>query len=200
MNNTYLFYDTETSGFISKKLSYDDPNQAWIVQLGAVLATKDEIIDTLDILIHANGRKIGKYAKEVHGFSEEDCDKKGVSEVEAVTMFSKLLKSHPTSVCHHWDFDSEFLDQIFQRTMEDLTDEARSVYYLQLPHFCTMKDKSIKTYVDARNKNGKIKWPRLEDELYKKLFGKNLVNAHNAMADAKATMECFFELQKRNII
>lgn len=199
MNNQYLFFDTETSGFISNKLSYDHPEQAWIVQLGAILATKDEVIDTIDILIHANGRKIGKYAKDVHGFSEQDCDSKGISELDAVVAFSNLLQSHPTRVCHNYTFDSTFLEQLFQRNMEDLDDVSRSIHYIQLPHFCTMKDSKIKKFVDARNKLGRIKWPRL-DELYMKLFNEKFDNAHNAMADVEATMRCFFELQDRGII
>ena len=43
------------------------------------------------------------------------------------------------------------------------------------------------------------KYPKLQ-ELYLKLFRKEFSNAHNSSADTQATMECFFELKKRNII
>ena len=43
------------------------------------------------------------------------------------------------------------------------------------------------------------KYPKLT-ELYTKLFGHAFSGAHDAMADIKATKECFFELKRRGII
>ena len=44
-----LFFDTETSGFMSKKLNFDDPSQAWCIQIGAILRTEKEVLDKLGI-------------------------------------------------------------------------------------------------------------------------------------------------------
>lgn len=43
------------------------------------------------------------------------------------------------------------------------------------------------------------KWPSLQD-LYKKLFGQEFENAHDALADITATKDCFFELKRRGVI
>ena len=37
-------------------------------------------------------------------------------------------------------------------------------------------------------------------ELYRHLFKKGFANAHNALADCRATAECFFELKRLNLI
>ena len=43
------------------------------------------------------------------------------------------------------------------------------------------------------------KYPKL-DELYYKLFNKHFENQHNAMADIEATLECYKELIKLNLV
>ena len=56
------------------------------------------------------------------------------------------------------------------------------------------------SYCKLPGKNGKgFKWPKLE-ELYQVLFGKQMENAHDALADVMACKECFFELIKLGII
>ena len=43
------------------------------------------------------------------------------------------------------------------------------------------------------------KWPKLT-ELYRFLFDKEVENAHDALGDITATMECFVELHRRKKI
>lgn len=62
-----------------------------------------------------------------------------------------------------------------------------------LSTFCTM----IGTSHLARGLQ--VKYLRLGD-LYSYLFEKELKNQHNALVDASATANCFFELERRNQI
>lgn len=196
---TYLFFDTETSGFI-KKLPADHPEQSWCCQLGALLTNeKGETLEELDMLIKANGRKLSSFITKLTGITVKMTMENGVEEVEALEKFAKLLENGPKKVCHNYAFDSQFLEHLFIRNMDKLSDFARPKYFLEYEHFCTMKDKRIMTYCDAKNKRGKLKWPKLE-ELYQRLFEKDFENAHNAMADVRATKDCFFELVKREVI
>ncbi len=196
----HLFFDTETSGFISKKKAFDDPDQNWCCQIGAILSNKDEIFAELDFLIQSNGRKIPSFlTQNVHGISTEMCDKDGISEIEALGKFTDLLKDNPIKICHNYRFDSEFISQMFQRNMEELSDEVRSKYFIDYETFCTMENKNIVKECGLKNKRGAPKWPKLE-ELYVHLFEKDFPNAHNALADAHATRDCFYELKKREII
>jgi DNA polymerase-3 subunit epsilon len=48
-------------------------------------------------------------------------------------------------------------------------------------------------------KNPSVKFLRLE-QLYETLFNTTFENPHNAIADARATARCFFEMMKRGEI
>ncbi len=194
-----LFFDTETSAFMSKKIPYDDPDQAWCVQIGAVLSTADEILAELNVLIQANGRTMNYHAQKIHGITIEQADADGLPEHEACGKFAELLMQNPRIVCHNFSFDWPFVYQMMQRNLEALSAEHRSRFYCEYDNFCTMKDSKIKTYVDARNVKGHKKAPKLI-ELYQKLFECEFENAHDAMADIQATRRCYYELITRGVI
>ncbi len=194
-----LFFDTETSGFISKKLTADDPEQAWCIQIGAILATQDEELGKMNTIIQSNGRDINYHAEKVHGISAEQSDEDGVPELEAAEEFGMLLRQADLIVCHNFDFDWNFVKQMLERNIEQMTDEARSAFYLDLPNFCTMKDKTVKKFVQAKNVKGHLKWPKLV-ELHEKLFNCGFADAHDAFADITATKNCFYELLDRNLV
>lgn len=201
MNNEtkILFFDTETSGFIKKDLPADDPEQAWTVQIGALLATAEETIDSMNTLIQANGRSIHPMAEEIHKISVLRADEEGVPELEAAERFGLLLRQAELIVCHNFDFDWKYALHLLERNIDALSDEARSAFYLDLPNQCTMKDKSIVKFCGLKNARGSAKWPKLI-ELHEILFNKGFDGAHDAFADITATKDCFFELVNREII
>lgn len=201
MNNEtkILFFDTETSDFIKKDLPANDPKQAWVVQIGALLATPEKTIDSLNTIIQANGRSINHYAEEVHKISVFKADEEGIPELEAAEKFGLLLRQADLVVGHNFDFDWKYAVHLLERNMDDLSDEARSAFYLDLPNHCTMKDKNVVKFCGLKNKAGRAKWPKLI-ELHEILFEKGFDGAHDAFADITATRDCFFELVKREII
>ena len=201
MNNEtkILFFDTETSDFIKKDLPANDPKQAWVVQIGALLATPEKTIDSLNTIIQANGRSINHYAEEVHKISVFKADEEGIPELEAAEKFGLLLRQADLVVGHNFDFDWKYAVHLLERNMDDLSDEARSAFYLDLPNHCTMKDKNVVKFCGLKNKAGRAKWPKLI-ELHEILFEKGFDGAHDAFADITATKDCFFELIKREII
>lgn len=201
MNNEtkILFFDTETSDFIKKDLPANDPKQAWVVQIGALLATPEKTIDSLNTIIQANGRSINHYAEEVHKISVFKADEEGIPELEAAEKFGLLLRQADLVVGHNFDFDWKYAMHLLERNMDGLSDEARSAFYLDLPNYCTMKDKNVVKFCGLKNKVGRAKWPKLI-ELHEILFGKGFDGAHDAFADITATKDCFFELIKREII
>ncbi len=201
MNNEtkILFFDTETSDFIKKDLPANDPKQAWVVQIGALLATPEKTIDSLNTIIQANGRSINHYAEEVHKISVFKADEEGIPELEAAEKFGLLLRQADLVVGHNFDFDWKYAMHLLERNMDGLSDEARSAFYLDLPNYCTMKDKNVVKFCGLKNKVGRAKWPKLI-ELHEILFEKGFDGAHDAFADITATRDCFFELIKREII
>ncbi len=194
-----LFFDTETSGFISKALAANDPKQAWTVQIGALLATKEKQLDKMNTIIQSNGREMNYHAQKVHGISPEKADEEGIPELEAAEQFGLLLRQADLVVCHNYDFDWKFVQQLMERNIDEMSDEARSAFYLDLPGYCTMKDKKIVTFCGLKNKAGRPKWPKLI-ELHEILFEESFDGAHDAFADITATARCFFELVDRELI
>lgn len=193
-----LFFDTETSGFI-KKVPADDPEQAWTVQIGAILCTQETEIDKMNTIIQSAGRSINYHAEKVHGISVDQADAEGVPELEAAETFGLLIRQSELIVCHNFDFDWKFVYQMLERNLDELSDEARSAFYLGMPSFCTMKDKTVKKFVNAKDKNGRLKFPKLI-ELHEKLFECGFDDAHDAFADITATKNCFYDLLERNLV
>lgn len=194
-----LFFDTETSDFIKKALTADDPDQAWTVQIGALLTDlENNEIDRLNCIIKANGRSMNHYAQEVHGISVEYADEHGIEELEAAEQFGLLLRQADLVVGHNFDFDWAYAMHLLERNMDKLSDEARSAFYLDLPNHCTMKDKAIVKFCGLKNKANRPKLPKLI-ELHSILFGEEF-DAHDAFNDIVATARCYFELVKRDVI
>lgn len=194
-----LFFDTETSGFIRKALSSDDPEQAWVIQIGALLATEEEQLDTLNLLIKPMGRYMHPKAEEVHGISVEYAEENGLPELEVAEKFGRLLRQADKVVCHNYDFDWKYVVHMMERNVDDLSDEARSAFYLDLPSQCTMKDKAVVKFCNLKNKANRPKWPKLI-ELHDILFDESFDDAHDAFADITATARCYFELVNLGVI
>ena len=194
-----LFFDTETSGFIKKELSADHPDQAWTVQIGAILANKDEDLATMKTIIKANGRSMNPFAQEIHGISVEQADAEGVEELVAAEEFGLLLRQADLVVCHNLAFDIKYARHLMERNVEKISDEARSAFYLDMPGYCTMQDKAVVKFCGLKNKANRPKWPKLV-ELHEILFKETFDGAHDAFADISATKRCFFALIDLGII
>ena len=112
-----LFFDTETSDFIKKALSANDPEQAWTVQIGAILASQEEEFDQMNVIIKSNGRSMNYYAQEVHGITIERADQEGIEELEAAERFGLMLREADLVVCHNFAFDWNYVYQMMERNL-----------------------------------------------------------------------------------
>lgn len=194
-----LFFDTETSGFIKKALAADHPDQAWTIQVGAILANKDGDIAKMDRIIKANGREINYHAQKIHGISTDKADAEGLEELDVAEEFGLLLRQADLMVCHNLAFDIKYVRHLMERNIEDMSDEARSAFYLDMPGYCTMQDKAVVKFCGLKNKANRPKWPKLV-ELHEILFKEGFDDAHDAFADITATKRCFFALLDLGII
>lgn len=195
-----FFFDTETSGFINKKIPADHPDQAWCIQIGGILTNGlGADIETLNILIRPEGRSMHYKALETHGIELSYAQEHGLPELEAANLFGTILRKADLVVCHNYEFDWTHVTAMLERNMDNLSDEARSAFYLDIPYACTMRTKEIIKFCGLKNKAGRPKWPKLM-ELHEILFDGPFEGAHDAMADILATKKCFFELVKIGLI
>jgi len=199
----YLFFDTETTGLPTKK-SPNDPNQAHIMQLGALLTSAEgEILEEFNILVQIGATPINPYALAAHGISAERANTEGVSAKCAFERFHILCDSAECLIAHNYKFDFKLIELTAAQIAAQYDDPTTSGLMMgdikEIPFYCTMvQSKEFCALPFAGNRKG-FKFPKLT-ELHTILFGEEFSGVHDAMADATATMKCFFELRKRGVM
>jgi DNA polymerase III alpha subunit (gram-positive type) len=142
-------------------------------------------IKTENILINENIGRTDYYNK----ISLEDIEKNGIEPKEFLDKLIKDLKTCNHIVGHNIDFDLKYIQSYCYKFRVSLH---------QLNKLDTMK--SSNRLVDAKNKNGGRKMPKL-CELYQFLFDKEMSDeAHTANYDVDITFECFKKLVEMEII
>ena len=193
IENSYLFFDTETTGIPA---NYDAPisdleNWPRLVQLSWILTdSTGKELGIKDYIIKPDGFTIPVESTSVHGISTEIAKEKGITLRSVLKEFVSDLKSAGTIVGHNVDFDRNVIGAEFLRAKIDPD------LLLNKPTICTMKAST--DYCKLPGKYG-YKWPTLQ-ELHNKLFDVNFEDAHNSLNDIKATKDCFFEMKARKII
>lgn len=181
----YLIFDTETTGVSAS---------ARMTQLAFILYAEDgSIIKQYETLIKPDGWKVPTEKFFIdNNMSTERCEKFGVPVFEALRELQDSLKKCKYKIAHNLNFDK----RILLKELE-LANVEPALFKFKKEH-CTMLT-NVK-FVGALNRWGNPgKWPKLE-ELYRKLFNKEMEDAHDALADVSQTGECFFELKRRGLI
>lgn len=192
--NTYMFFDTETTGVPD---DYNAPaskidNWPRLLQLSWIIATENgETLSTKDYIIKPNGFSIPAESISIHGITNEFAQENGIQLCEVLDDFILDLSKVSLIVGHNVSFDKKIVGaELIRLGREDIISKFNS--------FCTMK--STKNLCRIPGRYGiDYKYPKLQ-ELYYALFKKQFDGAHNSLSDIKATVECFFELKRRALI
>jgi len=188
----YLFFDTETTGLPRnyKAPVTDSDNWPRLIQLSWIITDIDgKSILERNVLIRPNGYKIPSDVSKLTGITTEKALNEGFDITEVLMEFLSDFEKVNTIVGHNIDFDLNIVRAEFYRLKIKENLEAK-------PSVCTMK--SSTDFCKLPGYYG-YRFPKLQ-VLYKKLFGEEFNNAHNAASDVAATRRCFFELLKRGII
>lgn len=181
-----LFIDTEASGLPEdwKKPYSEKDNWPFCVQIAWIIYSRDgQIVKQENSFIKENDFKISKPATKVHGITTSFLQVNGQRRTTVMqTLADDIMRYQPLIIGHFIEFDYNMLGVDFYRTgMENPIKKEMT--------FCTMR--ATKHMV----RNPALTFLRL-GELYQMLFHKELRDQHYALADAKATADCFFELVK----
>lgn len=190
--HVYLFFDTETTG-VPKNYNApvsDSSNWPRLVQLSWILAQDNgNVISKKDFIIKPTGFIIPPESIKLHGITMTRAINEGVELEFAISVFLEDVTKASILVGHNIDFDIKIVGaELYRLKIENPLEGMKSI--------CTMK--SSIDYCAIPGKFG-YKWPKL-DELYKELFDCTFDDQHNSASDVLATMKCFFELKKQNII
>lgn len=188
----YLFIDTETTG---TPKNWNAPvtnlnNWPRMVQIAWLLYKKDgTLIEEKDYIIKPEGFTIPPESTKIHNISHEHAVATGTNLSEVLHKLASAIDKSETIVAHNLNFDEKIVRAEFLRKNID-TDLSRK------NRLCTMKETT--EFCALPGKYG-YKWPRLS-ELHHKLFEEPYNEMHNAAADIKATVRCFWELRSRGFL
>jgi len=188
-----LFLDTETSGFANFKIPADDPAQARVMSIAALVTDETgKVINGFASLIKPdNWPEVDKGAFETHGLTAEHCDKFGLSAWVVFCVIEAMLAGADRRIGHNIAFDQKLIRGELKRlNLPDHYDKDRD--------YCTMHNSRAICKIPPSDKmmaaNIKaFKQPSLE-EAHQHFFGKPIVNAHTALADVSACKKIYFAI------
>ena len=190
-----LVFDCETTGLPPKGAKY----QTDFLQFPRIVQLSWDFNGFMnDFIIKPDGWTIPEEATKIHGITQERAEREGVPIAEVLSLFWSNCFDAKKLVGHNIYFDSSVIksealrlgSDEFVSLLNDAMDKTKRI--------CTMM-KTIKL-VGARQKDSnRMKFPTLE-ETYAKLFNGETFDAHNSAEDVRATLRCFEELIKLEII
>ena len=190
----YLFFDTETTGM---PRDYDAPaseldNWPRLVQISWILTSRaGYTISKEEFIVRPDGFEIPSEASNVHGITTANAQRNGHDIKHVLNQFLGNVNKSTILVGHNIDYDIKVVDAELIRLWGKEVLKNKQ-------HICTMKEsKNFCKILDYYGRS--YKYPKLQ-ELYTKLFSKPFENAHDAMADVKATNKCFFEMKRLGIV
>ena len=184
-------YDTETTGFISKKETNLDL-QPKIVQFAGILWELKDWIFTeekrINILINPQ-IPIPFWSSQVHHIYDIDIkDSPFIKDV--IEEILSYINEPDITIWHNIEYDEDMIKLELKRLKQEYMYKPKQTV-------CTMKN-SVDFWAIRWNW-ARFKYPKLW-ELHKKLFWEYFIWAHDAMTDVEATLRCFVELVKQNVI
>ena len=184
---TVLFFDCETTGLPIWKIPSDDEKQPHLVQLAALLVNEDteQVISSMDVIIRPKGWDIPQEVSDIHGITEPYAKAVGIPEEVALGMFMRLCGVAGIRAAHGTTFDNRIIRIALKRHMPlFITDEE---WKDKSKYFCTL--------MSARKIMGGKSGHTLAEAL-KHFTGRELENAHSAMADTVACKDVYFAMKK----
>lgn len=194
-----LFCDTETTGLPHLKKDPSEPDQPDIIQLALLLCEDNGKERASFSTIVRTEMPIHPAASAVHGVTNEDCDRLGMMPDLAYDIFDTWAKvAEGNFIAHNTPFDS-FLLRTMQWRYQIEPDPFPVTNFI-----CTMElSKNIcklpPTTKQVRAGFTGYKNPKLSEAL-EIICEKELVDAHDALADVRACRDVYFKLKEMGAV
>lgn len=189
----YIFFDTETNGLPKnyKASMFDVENWPRVIQLGWIFLSDDlKTKSENKFFIKPDGWTVPKEPFWIDkGYSTERCEAEGKPLKVVLEMLVNDINKSKYMVAHNIGFDYNVLGAEMIRYGAKATTRTDKI--------CTMEIGTDVCKLPSNYGKG-YKWPKLE-ELYRHLFGKDFIGAHDALSDCVATMECFLRMSENGV-
>ncbi len=157
-----------------------------VVQLGWVVATDAGAeVRTRSHVVRPDGWTISPANSAVHGITAEAAAAGGVPIATVLELFRLELGPASLIVAHNQRFDVGCIGAEYHRLGSGYANPLSG-----MAGVCTMGWGRAVCRIPSSKPEGGYKRPSLA-ELYRHLFGEELVGAHDALVDARATARCF---------
>ena len=191
MNEYILFIDTEMSDIPRQWEASTKEVEKWpyILQIAWTICTKEGTeVETRNFYINPGNIFLNPDSQKLHKITPELLQEKGFPREKVIKVLADDIETYrPMIVGHFLNLDRRMMEVGFNRAHIEQN-------FNDLPKFCTMKNTQSPFQRLDSHRSLRL------NELYFSLFGKEMENQHNALADALATKECFFEqVRKGNI-
>jgi DNA polymerase-3 subunit epsilon len=185
-----LFVDTETSGMPTNwQRPYAEPG-AWphIAQVAWLLYGPDgELVKSENHYVRPSDYDISPASGRIHGLTLAFLQEHGEPRRTVMQrLHDDLVRYRPLVVGHFLALDFHMVGVSFHRS--ELSNPL-----VGLPTFCTMR------FTERFMQPVRQQYLRLAD-LYHRQFGRPMLNQHDALADAEATAQCYFEMWRKGDI
>jgi DNA polymerase III alpha subunit (gram-positive type) len=189
-----LFFDTETNGLPKNYNGSPTDLDNWprVIQLAWQLYDRDGNLQAEACnLIRPDGWTIPveKFWMD-NGYSTEKSELYGFPAGEVLGGFVDAINEAELMIAHNLSFDYPILVAEMIRYGLKANNKPEK--------FCTMKSTTNLLQLPSPRGRG-FKWPKLE-ELHRYCFGTDFENAHDALADVRATAKCYFHLKTNSIL
>jgi|SRR5579862_4253946 len=194
-----LFFDVESTGLPRWNDPSDDPRQPHIVEIAAILRNREgSIRKPLHAIIKPEGWVIPEEMTKIHGISQERALTEGRPAGEVFREFYALWREADFRVAHNQSFDQRMiriaLIRHIGRAEADTWNGGSAKCTADLSEgLCQLPP--TQRMIEA-GRGHQYKRPKLE-EAYRIIVGKDLSNAHNALADVEACCEIYLEIWRR---
>ena len=191
----YLIFDTETTGLPKNKQAplSDFDNWPRVVQIAWQLHDPTgKLLSNENYIVKPDGFTIPFNAEKVHGISTQRALDEGKQLDEVLDRFTEDLNKAELIIGHNiLDFDVKVVGSEYLRREKENVIVKKEALDTQLAstEFCAIPG----------GRGGQFKWPRLL-ELYKKLFGEEFEDAHDAAYDVAANAKCYFGLITQKVV
>jgi len=197
MMNLLLFYDSETQNLPLFDQPSEDPRQPHIVQLAACLVdvTTRKTIQSMDVIISADGWDIPSDVAKIHGITTEHSRRVGVSEATALNLLMELWGRASIRCGHNEQFDARVVRiALFRFDRVEMAEKwkagkAECTARLATPYCKLPPTKKMLAVGRKHHKTATL------SEAYRHFIGQELQDAHSAMADVRACMSVYFAIQ-----
>lgn len=193
-----LVYDTETTGLPLFNEASNDPRQPHIVQLAALLVdlASGKTLSSIDFTVKHDGWESCAQALAAHGITTEIANDIGVPELVALEGFTALWLNSDLRIAHNEQFDARIIRCALHRFDPGMSPEkwrdgtAECTQQLATPIMKLPPTERMRLAGRTHHKSANLR------EAYLHFTGRELVDAHTAMADAQGCREVYFAIKR----